>query len=684
MSGRALMAAGVLALAALPARAEDTRLQVFPVNGLFGPEVSACGTSGRTDTLVATTLCDKVAPLERRQYWGHRFSTLLGDRLSGVRMVSDLTVPPPSGLTRETMASRTLVASVHVSRADLWTVPKASVVEAHMPITLTLLMTNVLTGEIMFSHTVSTNVQGLMPADSWQVEASGQFDTHFDAALVRLVDEAANRFRPTAITTQVRGRHGDLYIVDAGLHKGLRPGDQIGADATVEFADTDYALVRPALDTLHTGQTLERHVAQPADVLRSPSLLVVIAGTTADFPKGYASVVMQEALTAAGGFSLLQINPAASIIRTPQLTASGVESRPPALPDYFLRTTVAPLEPVLMATNVPGVERRVQEARVFLEVISHDGRVIFATEGKDQQVDEISHGMAPSTAQRRDVAVRNAMLRAARSLREDFTPARVRLPIASGNDREVTITDTTGVLGMGHNAHVVRSIGRVSGIAGEVWVPVAELEVVDFGNGVATARQSGVETTRVRRGDQVAHDSVSGLSGSRYLYAPCLDDRGQPSVVVRGINQPLYGTIAFNRFARHFPGAVQVANFPQEAAYLGLTSVSPGYRAVPALTPGAADYCFEPVHNLVHTGQRPSSRSFAQNTYDLTAGFILKKDGQRVGAQGLQQSITATAVPIDTTPAMQDNALQIDLSDFAASIAQRAAGSLNPNPNPNP
>ncbi|MGX1587923.1 hypothetical protein [Brevundimonas diminuta] len=657
------------------ASASDDGLRLHPIPGLFGPEDSACGASGQIHNLISPVLCDKLAPIERRRYWGQRFDALIADRFGPEQVARDLSVPPPPGMTRETLMSRTLVASLHVSRADLWTVPRPSVVEAHMPITVTLLMTNVLTGEVMFAHSVSTNVQGLMDRNRFQSEAAAQFDDHFDAALVRLVDEAKARFQSRAVTTQVRSRNGDYYVVDAGLQKGLRPGDQIGADARVVFADVHYAVVEPALETLAVGQTLSRYVAQPLDALSRPSLLAVMADTPVDLPHGYAAVIMDEALSATGGFSLVQVNPAAGAIRDPQLTAAGVESRPPALPDYFLRVTVAALEPVQAATNVRNVDRRVQDARVFLEVIDHDGRVVFAVEGKDQQVDEIADGMAPSTAQRRDVAVRNAMLRAAQALKAGFTPSRVRLAVASADDGEVLITDPTGALGMGQNAHVVRSIGRVSGVQGDVWVPVASLEVTGFGEGAATARQSGVEIARVRRGDQVAHDTVGSLSASRFRYTPCA-----PAVAFRGMEQPLFRALSFNRFAAGFPGAVQASSFADEAAPLGLASISPDYRGVKALTDRPADLCFEAVHNLAHTGQKPSGRTFVQNTYDLTVGYVLKRNNQRVGAQGLQQTLTATAVPADADAAHQNQSIQIDLADFASDLALRAAKALNPNP----
>ncbi|WP_297803844.1 hypothetical protein [uncultured Brevundimonas sp.] len=683
ISLRAMVVAAGLTVAPLGhsvahASSDSGTLGVHPISGLFGPEESVCGSSGRTDNLISRFLCDRLGPIERRQYWGHRFSTLLGERFTKARIVADVGTPPPTGMTRETMMSRTLVASLHVSRADIWTVRKPSVVEVNMPITLTLLMTNVLTGETMFAHTVTNNVQGLMDPANYQAEAVRQFDQQFDAALVRLIDETSARFQPSAVTAQVRGRSGELFIIDAGLQKGLREGDQIGADARVEFADTHYALVKPALDQLAVGQTLSRYIAQPVDALNKPSLLVVIADTHEGFPHSYASTIAEEALSAAGGFSLVQINPAVASIRGPLLNASRVESRPPALPDYFLRVTIAPLDPIQSATNVTGVERRVQDARVFMEVVSHDGRVVYAVEGADQQIDNITNGMAPSTEQRRDVAVRNAMLRAAQALRTGFTPSRTRLQVASSSDSEVVISDPTGALGMGQDAHAVRSIGRVSGIQGDVWVPVAALEVVDFGNGVATARQSGVEIRRVRRGDQIAHNTIGSLSASRYRYTPCLTATGAPNVVFRGIEQPLFSAISFNRFAAGFSGAVHPAEFAHEAAYLGLSSIAPAYRDLPALSPVRSDICFDAAHSLAAQGQREAGRNFVQDTYELTVAYQLKRNGERVGLQTMKQSLTATAVPSAASPDYRNRSLQIDLATFASALALGTARTLNP------
>ena len=98
------------------------------------------------------------------------------------------------------------------------------------------------------------------------------------------------------------------------------------------------------------------------------------------------------------------------------------------------------------------------------------------------------------------------------------------------------------------------------------------------------------------------------------------------------------------------------------------------------MTPRPADLCFEAVHNLAKTGQKRSGQTFVQNTYDLTVGYVLKRNDQRVGAQGLQQTLTATAVPADADAEHQDLSVQVDLADFASDLALRTAKALSPVP----
>ncbi|WIY70840.1 hypothetical protein KB221_07405 [Aquidulcibacter paucihalophilus] len=664
-------------LAASAVTAQESTLKIHPVAGLFGPDQSACVTGAAASSVrIAPALCAQFASIEQRAAWGRQFESLMISRFGdNIRLRLDEALP--AGLTREAMLSQTVVASLHLSRADLWAVPKRSVLDVHMPITISLLLTNVLTGEVMMVENYSIDVQGEMTFEGYEARAVEEFPDHLNRAINALVEAAALQFRPNSITGVVRGRAGQRYVLDVGRRGGLREGDQIGADATVVFADANYSIVEPALGSLAVGQALVRQVAQPVDNLARPSMMVVVAQASDGLAAAYLTSRMEDALGDAAGFAVMPVNHSLPLIRDPALTQAGVAGRPRTLPDYFLRLSVAALEPIEADTNVGGVRRRVQEARAFVEVINHEGRVVFAAQGVDRQVDEIVGGMAPSTEQRRDAAVNNAIIRAATQLSTTFQPSPLRLETSPSRE-EVRITDAGGVLSAGVDLVVVRRVGRMSGITGDVWAPVTSIEVVSSDGAEAVARYAGVETPRIQSGDQVAYEAAGRGTRSRRLFAQCLTD-GRPSVSVRGsITQPLFEQIAVNSFAGEFSGAVHIATFDQELRVFGLESQFGGSTDLGVLAPPAADICFEPVHQVTSSGERPDRGQFVVGSYDLTVGYTLRQNGARVGGGGLQAALSASAIPAGSTEQYRDRSLQIDLAEEVTKLARASARQLVP------
>lgn len=680
-------AISVLALNAViagPAKAQDALLRIHPIAGLYGPEHSACDVEAAASAVDPTTptvriapaLCDQFQSVEQRAAWGRQFQSLMISRF-GEAIRLRLDEPLPAGLTREAMLSQTVVASFHLSRADLWTVPKRSVLDVHMPITISLLLTNVLTGEVMMVENLTTNVQGETTAVGFEARAAAEFPDHFNRAISTLVDAAAARFRPNAISGVVRRRVGDHYVLDVGRRGGLKEGDQIGPDATVVFADANYSIVKPALGELTVGQTLVRQVAQPVENLARPSMMVVVAETTEGLAPDYLTTRMEDALGSSAGFAVMPVNSSLLQIREPALTEASVSGRLRSLPDYFLRLSVSALEPIETDTNVRDIRRRVQEARAFVEVINHEGRVVFAAQGVDQQIDEIVGGMAPSSAQRRDAAVNNAIVRAAEQLSTTFRPSPLRLDTRqTGSD--VRISDPGGVLSPGVSLDVIRRVGRVSEIDGDVWVPVTTLEVVSSDGADAVARYSGVDTPRIQDGDQVAYEAAGRGSQSRRIFSQCMTD-GKPSFSVRGtVTQPMFELIAVNSFAGEFKGAVHIATFDQELQRFQLERQFAGVSELGAVALPQADVCFEPVHQVTFSGDRPARAGSVVGGYDLTAGYTLRAGGARVGGGGLQAALTATGVPADATAEYRDRSLQIDLADEITKLTRDAARQLVP------
>lgn len=677
MIRRAACLAVLASLAASAATAQDLSLKVYTVAGLFGLDASGCNGGAALPTVrIAPVLCERFESIDQRAAWGRQFQTMMNDRF-GSSVRERLDGPLTAGVTRESMLSQTVVASLHLSRADLWTVPKQSVLEVHMPITLSLMMTNVLTGEVMLVENLSTDVTGLMPARGFEAQAVAEFPAILNQAIADLVDAAAVRFRPDAITGTVRGRAGQRYVFDVGRRGGLREGNQIGADATVVFADADYSIIEPALGSLSVGQTLARQIAQPVEVLARPSMLVVVARTPDGLAPAYLTTLMEDALGGASGFAVMPVNPSLPQIRDLSLGQASVSPRLRSLPDYFLRLSVAALDPIEADTNVAGVRRRVQEARAFIEVINHDGRVVFASQGVDQFVEDIVGGMAPSTEQRRDAAVKNAIIRAATELSTEFRPSRLRLDVRpDGGD--IRIADSGGVLSPGIDALVVRRIGRVSGIEGDVWSPVTDVEVTAIDGADAMARYAGLETPRIQRGDQVAYEAAGSGSRSRRVFSQCLKD-GRPSVSLRGaVVQPLFEQIAVNSFAGAFKGAVRIETFDEELRTLRLDGQFEGIGDLGIFAHAPGEICFEPVHQVTVSGERPDRGRFVVGTYDLTIGYTLRQGEARVGGGGLQQTLSATAVPASESSAYRDRSLQIDLAAAVTELTRRSARDLVP------
>jgi len=674
---RAACLAVLASLAASAATAQDLSLKVYTVAGLFGLDASGCNGGAALPTVrIAPVLCERFESIDQRAAWGRQFQTMMNDRF-GSSVRERLDGPLTAGVTRESMLSQTVVASLHLSRADLWTVPKQSVLEVHMPITLSLMMTNVLTGEVMLVENLSTDVTGLMPARGFEAQAVAEFPAILNQAIADLVDAAAVRFRPDAITGTVRGRAGQRYVFDVGRRGGLREGNQIGADATVVFADADYSIIEPALGGLSVGQTLARQIAQPVEVLARPSMLVVVARAPDGLAPAYLTTLMEDALGGASGFAVMPVNPSLPQIRDLSLGQASVSPRLRSLPDYFLRLSVAALDPIEADTNVAGVRRRVQEARAFIEVINHDGRVVFASQGVDQFVEDIVGGMAPSTEQRRDAAVKNAIIRAATELSTEFRPSRLRLDVRpDGGD--IRIADSGGVLSPGIDALVVRRIGRVSGIEGDVWSPVTDVEVTAIDGADAMARYAGLETPRIQRGDQVAYEAAGSGSRSRRVFSQCLKD-GRPSVSLRGaVLQPLFEQIAVNSFAGAFKGAVRIETFDEELRTLRLAGQFEGIGDLGIFAQAPGEICFEPVHQVTVSGERPDRGRFVVGTYDLTIGYTLRQGEARVGGGGLQQTLSATAVPASESSAYRDRSLQIDLAAAVTELTRRSARDLVP------
>ncbi|RZJ32260.1 MAG: hypothetical protein EON85_01700 [Brevundimonas sp.] len=678
--GLAALAALACLAAGTAARAQTPSLRLYPVGGLFGLDATGCGrpagSAASNDTAyVSSELCFAVTP-ERRTALGERFRQRVAARFPGV--VDDLSVAPGEGLTREATVTGTAVVSLHMTRLDLWRVPNGPSIEVHAPLGLTLMVSDMATGEVLFSESLNGRVSGIMSRGGSLQQIQRQIDGQLETALDALVDQAAARFQPRALTAQVRGRAGDRFVIDQGRSGGLREGDFLGGDVRVVHADASYSIVEPLLGSLTVGQALSRPVAQPTTALARPSMLVVVADAPEHVGRRHLAAMIETALGEATAFSAAPVNPSFVDIRNQTLGQSGADYRARALPDYFLRVTALVLPSVSMPTEVRDVSIRSHQVRVLVEVIDHAGRVLFAGQGVESWRDAEVADLSFSAEQRDDLALIAAVRRAVEVVGREFRPQPLRLPVSAAAGG-VRVADPGGALTPGVSASILRRVGRIAGIEGEVWAPVTDVEVTATDQDGATARFAGVQAVSVRSGDQLAWEAPSLATASRRWFIQCADARGDGVVSARGsILQPTFGPIAVNAFAAAFRAPVRIRGFEDELRPL-LIGQFEGLDQTGVLSPPAEDVCFEPVHQVEPRGVPRPRQGMVLSDYALTIGFSLRRHGQRVeGGVGKQQALTGVATSDGADVGAQTGVLQQALAEATSTMARQSAAETLP------
>lgn len=654
-------------------------LAVYPVTGVYGFERTACDTTeaqGRETAKIARDFCDYLSP-ERRRVIGQRFVDRVSASFPGVIQKFGQNVG--EGERPEARLSKTVIASLHLSRADLWVVRKPASLDIYVPITLSLFMTNALSGEVMFVDNYSTIVQGNLSADHYLEQARRELGKAIDTSVDALVADAAGRFKPYAIAGQIRAQAGDKYIFDRGRRGGVREGNVIGADAKVLFSDAEYSVVAPVLHDLKVGQTLSRQAVQPVDVLAKPSALVVVAHYPEGTSQGFINAVFEDAVGQGSVLAIAPINQSFIALRSMMLgeanLPSSFEDKRPT-PDYFIRLSVFVLDPLNLETNVAHARRAEFEARALVEVIDHSGRVIFATQAANRIEDQVLFGVAFSPDQRRDTVIHNALLQAAANLNKGFKPARLRLDVKPAGG-EVDVTDAGGSLSIGSKAILIRKFGNVAGITGDVWTPAGDLEVTDISAGGVHARFEDPEPRTARAGDKASFDGGTNSAESRRQYAPCEDAEGRPIARNKGtVEQPLFREIALNTFAAGFPAPFRLAHFDSELS--GMLSQFSDASELGVMHPKPAEVCVEPVYQIDLTGEKPGGEGLVSPIYRVAMGYSLRQNGQRIGAGAQWQSVTGTGVPSTADPSVRLTALQFDLGTIAENLTTQVVRNLKP------
>ncbi len=389
-----------------------------------------------------------------------------------------------------------LVASLHLVRASQYVVPKMGNYEVHMPITLSIVITNPSTGEAVYSFTRTSYAAVLLANPHVDFQAQKllleQTASNYRTLMQTLIKEAKAGYNPTKIEISIADTWKGLYILDKGSKFGIAQGDSIvdsaGNELSVKYVSENYAVAASLLGNVDRSRTFFKYAtASTANQFNKPRVLTMHEGwknpVLAEISHFFDSEVATES-----AFTLLPVNEYfRKLLETvARDTYSGkfetTEQR--EMPDYLIKFSASAPRSYTMSEK-GKFALNVYEQYVLGELLDKQGRIIFSAVGSNRIEDKNVGGMVFGKEARLEVVLKNAVVNLAEQFAKAIKFSHFVLPVKNVDGKSIEINDTSRELRIGQEVTLYRNIGKVSGVSSDVTIPLWQANVVDVQNGNA-------------------------------------------------------------------------------------------------------------------------------------------------------------------------------------------------------
>lgn len=651
-----LAAAFVAACISFPAQADSAAIRLFPMASLFVPD----GDAGKW---VAKEFTQAVSPAVAGKYFAETFRQ---------------SFPESVGEVNDANKRRTFVVSLQVPRASLYRVQKVDgTATVYLPVTGSIYFTNLVSGEVLFTMTRTHYEVATLAGQADRIPAeklSELFRNAYKALVDDLVIKARKQFSPTTVSASVKSFWNGLYVLDRGEDSGIAIGDSL-ADAEMNSlrivsTDAEYSIAVPELGKVAVGVAFAKQTNQTLDDLKRPRVMILVDKVPEGLSPEIIRQMFADELADKAPVSVVHVNPMfANILKTgfSKSYVSSDDSSKRKLPDFFVLVSVPEATDFDLPTNLGYQTNRTYLTLATAELLDRTGRVLFAAQGRDRIDDEVTSGMTFDNASRRDVSVKNALIDLAKQFNE-LKFRKLDMPISLQGE-SASIKDELGVLSQGQPAVAYRSIGKVEGIAGNVLMPVRQLEVSAVSNGVANFR-SGLGFTapamEIQSGDIVrvnTSQQAPTITRKRFVSCGTVDNLG--TVVLGSV-----GDLTLNIFASGANAPFFIKDFGTQLN----GQLDQGSRFEKALTLASSsyDYCIEPAYKIeaverLCEGEPLSCAKSATVRFTLR---VKKGKGQEVVAKtGLATKMTSARFFATASPQAEEASFRVDLLDVISKQA---------------
>lgn len=238
-----------LAIPMLVSAWANANIQIYPSKGIFGLEQGCRADSSKYEANDSSIVCDfsqavdnDIIRKQAEQLFVQGLKQGFGDQVVDTVL--------------QKTKNRTYIASLEVLRASEYIVKKDSTAEIFLPVTLSLKLTNILSGEVIYSDsaTLSQPIQVLTTdIDSATTKAAikQQFQSTLLTLTKQVTEELKSKLNISEIETEVFDKWKSYLILDKGFQQGIAAQDELssleGDLIRVVHADSDYAVAVPVL-----------------------------------------------------------------------------------------------------------------------------------------------------------------------------------------------------------------------------------------------------------------------------------------------------------------------------------------------------------------------------------------------------------------------------------------------------
>jgi hypothetical protein len=453
--GRLSRVLGAVCALALSTSASAGQFYLFPVKEIEGVSTQARANNALLDPKVMTALFDGATGQQTQRQLIDQFVARLNEAypasLVHPRQVFDVRVGAgPKFINDDSLQCKsspsvavgdTYAVTLGITRASVYEVAKGSNVEVLIPVTLNIQFVRPSLGKVVYTLSETVYSPFRFGRQEYESGATNQviretLIRNINAQAASLVASARQSFDPKDVNIKLAARDGDFYVTERGAQAGFVKGEQVEArDAAgkeylfnVLYADSGYAVIKPAAGSVSVGDSLKFIFEGVADASNKPRVMPVLPRTGGDSWSSAVADLFAKDIGFKASFQLAPVDVnfaqtkemvtrAANCVTWQNVAAmTDASKQRKDAPDYFLRFTPVVSPSVTLAGASGTATAEMFHTLVTAQVVDRFGRVIYSGLGDDNYTIDRVGGEGLSLAQAKEISLKNAT----RKLAQDF------------------------------------------------------------------------------------------------------------------------------------------------------------------------------------------------------------------------------------------------------------------------